>query len=140
MKTAEEILNFFGVEIGKKYIVTKDCNAIKAGEKFEIETKLDEFLQINLDGYTTSIYTLFFLNYKEVEEILDKKEKEYLRAVIKPFRDKVKAIQKIEINTSAYIKILMRNFDCFSLPIFKSSTMYKGMKANENYTIEELGL
>lgn len=84
-------------------------------------------------------------------DILDRKEKEYLRNVIKPFRDRVKSIDKQNYtNGYDYISISVSYpindcFDCFStdslfLPVFKSGTMYNNMKVGKKYTLEELGL
>lgn len=79
------------------------------------------------------------------QEILDEKEKEYLRAVIKPFRDRVKSITKIKgCMKNEYIAIYMKSInesgERVPLPYFKKNTMYKGMEERKEYTLEELGL
>lgn len=73
------------------------------------------------------------------EEILDDVEKEYLRNVIKPFRNKVKCIAKISYDYKEYIVIDLVE-DSIYLPHFKKNTMYKCMETNKRYTLEELGL
>ena len=73
------------------------------------------------------------------EEILDEKEKEYLRAVIRPFRDRVKYIEKCGGYEKDYIKIGVKG-EPIVFPFFKKNTMYKGMEQNKEYTLEELGL
>ena len=87
-----------------------------------------------------------FLSWLEAEykpNILEKKEKEYLAAVIKPFREDVECIEKVESyydkNEYIYITIKKDNDYC-ELPDFKNGTMYKGMKLNKPYTLEDLGL
>lgn len=75
----------------------------------------------------------------KVVEILDDKEKEYLRGVIKPFRNKVICIKKLYCNTHEYIRIELED-DFASLPMFEKGTMYKNMKVNKEYTLKELGL
>lgn len=50
-------------------------------------------------------------------KILNEAERQYLSAVIRPFRDQVQSITK-----------------------FEDSTMYKGMELGKEYTLEELGL
>lgn len=80
-----------------------------------------------------------YINCIKKVEILDKQEKEYLRAVIKPFRDKVKYIGKNFSNGSEYISINV-NGEFVIFPYFKKGTMYKGMEQNKEYTLEELGL
>lgn len=80
--------------------------------------------------------------YEEpVREILDKEEKEYLSAVIKPFRNKNLVISKrrYEWGKEEYIVI---GFDAEALvfPNFEEDTMYKGMELERKYTLGELGL
>ena len=79
----------------------------------------------------------------EVEEpILDEVEKKYLSGVIRPFRNEVKHIKKIEYTESEYIQITLKSFDssCINLPFFKKGTMYKNMKSYKEYKLKELGL
>lgn len=72
------------------------------------------------------------------KEILDEKEKEYLSAVIRPFKDRVDYIEKVE-NILEYIAIELNN-ERLSFPFFDKGTMYKGMELNKKYTLKELGL
>lgn len=76
--------------------------------------------------------------------IIDDIEKEYLSAVIKPFRDKISEIVKLNYeNDKEFIGIEVNQFyhcEHISLPSFEKGTMYKGMKNNKKYTLEELGL
>ncbi len=78
------------------------------------------------------------------EPILTDKEKEYLSAVIKPFRNDVIAICKEGFDNYEYITIYFKEEDGekdgMGFPIFKKGTMYKGMKEDKDYTLEELGL
>ena len=79
--------------------------------------------------------------YKYKPEILDEAEKRYLRAVIRPFRDKVKYIVKRHSSTiGEYIFINILNNPNIMLPYFKEDSMYKGMESGKEYTLEELGL
>ena len=79
--------------------------------------------------------------YECKEEILDEAEKRYLKAVIRPFRDRIKYICKSvsDFRKYEYIKANLCN-DTLVLPDFKPNTMYKGMKTDKQYTLEELGL
>lgn len=81
---------------------------------------------------------------------LDNVELDYLKNVIRPFKDRVKficvfrtpdfeerkevalLIKTGEINTHSQRTII--------LPNFKVGTMYKGMKLDREYTLEELGI
>lgn len=78
------------------------------------------------------------------EEILNRNEKKYLKAVIKPFRDTIKYIVKIDNDESEEYESLEIDFkgndDYMSFPNFKKGTMYKGMELCKKYTLEELGL
>ena len=114
-------------------------------DKLEIKSSIsatyieDIILRIERPKYETI--------YEAPEEILDKEEKEYLEAVIRPFRDRVKYIK----NTHAYDSLCFISIrladklqkdlnEAICLPYFNVDTMYKGMKPNKEYTLEELGL
>lgn len=74
-------------------------------------------------------------------EILTDKEKAYLSAVIRPFRENTKYIEKrFFVLNSEYIMICFRNHETLSFPTFKTGKMYKGMECDKEYTLEELGL
>lgn len=78
---------------------------------------------------------------KAVKPILDNIEKNYLSNIIKPFRDRINYIAKVNLaNRREYILIKMKNMEVISLPFFTPGTMYKGMEVNREYTLEQLGL
>ena len=85
---------------------------------------------------------LEWLNQEYKEPILDDVEREYLSAVIKPFRKKVSCIRKSKDLSEGkkYIKIELCNGDTMYFPYLANDAMYKGMKLDRNYTLEELGL
>ena len=80
------------------------------------------------------------------EPILDDVEKEYLSAVIKPFRKIIVTVSKHRLNNDLeYIVIRVKSLKedeeenmCF--PAFKIGTIYKGMELDKKYSLEELGL
>lgn len=79
--------------------------------------------------------------YEAKVEILDKAEKRYLRNIVKPFRNKVKAIEKHDdMNNKEFITIILKDDGDIDFPYFKKDTMYKGMKLDKRYTLDELGL
>ena len=82
--------------------------------------------------------------FERKEEILDNTEKNYLRSVIRPFRDRVKYIRKITFSDGdAKISIKIKeNIHTWyiELPPFKKDVMYKNMEPNKEYSLEELGL
>lgn len=80
------------------------------------------------------------------EILLNDKEKEYLKAVIKPFRNRVIYIEKINNVSFQYIKIVVEALsensfcDIICLPKFKTGTQYKFLKLDIQYKLEDLGL
>lgn len=83
------------------------------------------------------------------QQILDDTEKRYLASVIKPFRDRaifVKKTYRNGFNNVAYEQIFIRvksiatDIADIPFPFFKKGEMYKGMKLEREYTLEELGL
>ena len=74
------------------------------------------------------------------EPVLDDVEREYLSAVIKPFRKKVRCICKRGCGSGEFIEIFMHE-DCpIPFPTFKAGSMYKNMEIRKDYTLKELGL
>ena len=76
---------------------------------------------------------------------LDKEERKYLKAIIKPFRDKVTGIIKVPVSSGekAYISIRLGNGmfdDRVNLPYFNSNYMYLKMETGRMYHVDELGL
>ena len=100
------------------------------------------------------VYSLEFNNIlagnleivKLSKPILTEKEKEYLSSVIKPFRDRILHIFKFDLMGYEGIGIDLKfpkvenHEDAMTLPSFEKGTMYKGMEANKDYTLEDLGL
>lgn len=100
-------------------------------------------------------YMLKDLGLYASKDILSDKEKEYLSAVIKPFKDRVCYIRKdMGDNVHVqYINIKSKRYDYdedyvdendvyeyVALPYFKKDTMYVNMEVNKNYTLKDLGL
>lgn len=93
------------------------------------------------------LYSDKFLDQEiEIDEpILTDEEREYLRAVIKPFRSRVKTITKTYLECFNEFEWLVLEMiedgnDASNFPFFEKGTMYKGMEANKKYTLEELEL
>lgn len=79
---------------------------------------------------------------EKLPDILDEKEKEYLRNVIKPFkRDIIYIIKrKNRLADKKYLEINLKLDDCLIFPNLKDDTMYKGMEGNKKYTLKDLDL
>ena len=75
-------------------------------------------------------------------DILTPTEREYLSAFIKPFKDRIKGIEKDEYapDNTGFLYFYMDNDEDFYLPNFQIGTMYKGMDAGIEYTLRELDL
>lgn len=73
--------------------------------------------------------------------ILDEAEKRYLKAVIRPFKNRVINIVKENCcDGNCYISISLNNAEEIFLPNFKKGTMYNGMEEDKRYTLKELEL
>lgn len=132
--------------------------ALKEGKKVRKKTwdtgwyvKLSGERIVNKNGGCDfiSIADLSEDNWEEYKEpVLTDKEKEYLSAVIKPFRDRITYIAKVEEDIHWFYWIMIRvdigflnDYYDFCLPPFEeTSDMYKNMEVGKEYTLEELGL
>lgn len=73
------------------------------------------------------------------QKILTDKETAYLSSVIKPFREEVETIEKASFEEDEQLQISDGD-TVMAFPCFEKGTMYKGMEAYKEYTLEELGL
>ena len=139
--TAKQWNDNMGCECNKY----KDCNGYRF-RYIDCSTSNFESSWIN----HKEIFNDKFLDQEiEIEEpdILDEVEKRYLRAVIKPFRDRVISISKyfyvfdnayaIDIYVMSSVGIFEK--EIIRLPLFRNE-MYKGMAKNKVYTLEDLDL
>ena len=130
-------LEFYKEEIEKRYI-----NYLNQPNRMFTENLIMAIDDVYRKFGLSSIDILDWLC--DEHQILDKEEKEYLSAVIKPFRKRIKYITKHQSNITlpndAFILIFLKDVETISLPLFKSETMYKGMEPNKKYTLKELGL
>lgn len=74
------------------------------------------------------------------EPILDDVEKDYLSAVIKPFRKRIKYIVIWYDGSKQFLHIEFYDDEYINFPNFKAHTMYKGMEPKKRYSLDELGL
>ena len=115
---------------------TKKCYLIaENGIKVVLVSKQKHFKSLP-NNYTGTIE----VENGFIKEILDEVEKRYLKAVIRPFKNKVVNISKqLCFNGKYYIKIEL-NANSIRFPFFENGAMYNGMKENKEYTLKELGL
>ena len=86
-------------------------------------------------------YETIYKREEREEPILDKKERKYLRAIIRPFRKDILFITR-EYNIPGLYECITIDLkgDITDLPRFAVSKMYKGMELDKQYILEELGL
>ena len=79
-------------------------------------------------------------------KLLTPKEREYLQFVFRPFASDIMYVQKMrsddtEDDTEYIVAIVARTYkDSIIFPYFIKGTMYKGMKPEAKYTLDELGI
>ena len=145
----EEYLKKMQGDVYTIYFIADDDTCILKGEfynywfKLAFLEKVDTFYKTLPNDFSgkLTIEKGQVIEKEDKREILDEVEKEYLRAVIKPFRKKIDYISKniLEYNKFEFISIGLRG-DSMTFPNFKKNTMYKGMMSGKEYTLEELGL
>ena len=151
MKTKQELLDFYGVEVGKKYLITKTNSKVLNPKIFTIKEIEFVYGGLGLESEDGDIIAITMLNdccYEEVKlPILDDVEREFLQKYVMnnpALKGKVAYITKIPLRSKSaeYIEITTTKYDddfaCF--PCFKQNTMYKGMEVYKHYTPQELGL
>ena len=75
------------------------------------------------------------------ENILTDKEREYLKVVIEPIKDKINFIVKLEyIALQKQCIRIHLNEGCMELYPFDTNTQFINMVLNKEYTLEDLGL
>ena len=140
----KEVATLLGVELEEEFKIDGYSSKYKLTEN-GLKRWLDDCQQWCISLRLGELLTGEMRITKISKPILDDVEKEYLSAVIKPFRDKVISIAKFyeESIDNNFIEIEVNQSYCneyIDLPYFKKGTMYKGMILDKGYTVEELGL
>jgi hypothetical protein len=136
-------------------------NAMKAllnGEKITCEDWYykDRYIYLNEQGniVTNTGGKFEHMNTKAVWRTyksthLDDEEREYLKNIIEPYRDRIFSIEKSTFDSKPgtyHIVIILANYDnsgedIITLPIFPYKTnMYKGLSNGTKYTLKDLDL
>lgn len=114
-----------------------DFELINSNPVDDVDMLINELINNNINLFSR---VDFKYEIKAKGPILNEKEKEYLKAVIKPFRDRIVYIMKGELGQEYILVCLGKDGGTMSLPGFTPGTMYKGMKMGRHYILEELGL
>ena len=139
------------IQNGYKFINLRAFDADNANRAYKICLRMEDYTwkwigEVNkvYNDRSTAVFT--WLDMEHVEPILDDAEREYLSAVIKPFRNRVQYIEKMfedhllgDQDCYLFIRFNDGNYD-MNFPVFRESIMYKGMERYKKYTLEELGL
>ena len=141
----KEVAKLLGVELEEEFRIegyTRRYKLSENGLEFWCDTCKDWCPTHGLEEILTGICKII----KPSELILTDTEKDYLSAVIKPFRDRVICIKKCEDEQDEYIGIQLKYYaneivtDTVILPSFKKGIIYSKMETEKEYTLEELGL
>lgn len=143
MNYMEQVAKMLGVELEEEFNVYNSKIVNKFTEDGIVSYSKDN------QNWIRNYYLLenLLIGYTEIikKPILDDIERRYLSNIIKPFRDRVVSIVKYDdYDRCECIVIKYRNINGYTgrmyFPAFEKDTMYKGMKANKKYTLEDLGL
>lgn len=140
-KTEKTILNALPKEY--KYIYRTRYGVLRIGKRFY---GIDDYLPIPVFNHLFKNVMADGEPIRFREPILDDAEREYLKAVFKPFASRIKCVKKERCfemwKGMEYIRVIMKypNNDNTCFPLFKAGTMYKGMKPNKTYKLDELGI
>lgn len=140
-----EVAKLLGVELEEEFKIEGfRCKYKLTNDGFMYWSYLDSKWLIS--NFFKELLTGELKIIKIPKPILDDIEKEYLSNVIKPFRKHIIKIRKIQNYEYEFIEIMIYRNDeevsceVTSFPYFNKGKMYKGMKINKAYTLEELGL
>ena len=140
----EQVAHMLGVELDEEFNVNIDKQVCKFTEHGILSYSKENQNWTRTYGLLEKLLTGKVKIIKK--PILDETEREYLSAVIKPFRNRVKYITKFRgVFDNEFIEIghVMDNeaeLYYIELPLFKKGTMYKGMEIKKEYTLDDLGL
>lgn len=130
----------------------KPCDAVLTIS--QLQSEIDKLSNKVQEEYSNVISNRDKVNYlkkqlKQLKEenkkeknkpILDDVEKEYLSAVIRPFKNRISDIVKRNFDSEKSYIVIHINSESFYFPYFKKGTMYEGMEADKKYTLKELCL
>lgn len=151
MNYMKQVAEMLGVELGEEFMIS-DCPknfryriTHKGLEVFSIVIEDDKWEKIKIDLLDQLLVGRNKI-IKLPKSILTEEEKEDLSGIIRLFRDEVISICKFESMRHCgyeFLSIKINN-NVFkyetTLPYFKKWAMYKGMKLEKEYSLEELGL
>ena len=142
-----EVAKLLGLKLGEEFTI----KGVNSSYRFKLTaaglmSSWKNSSKWNSSGLLEEFITGHYQISKEkTNSVLDPAEKRYLTNIIKPFKDQVIAIAKRSANYGEFIDIMIDEGDIgdcgnIYLPYFKPDSMYKGMKVNREYTLDQLDL
>ena len=141
-----EVAKLLGLKLGEEFTI----KGVNSSYRFKLTaiglmSSWKNSSKWNSSGLLEDFITGQYQISKKTNSVLDAAEKKYLTNIIKPFKDQVIAIATRSANYGEFIDIMIDEGeigDCGNiyLPYFKPDSMYKGMKVNREYTLDQLGL
>ena len=141
-----EVAKLLGLKLGEEFTI----KGVNSSYRFKLTaiglmSSWRNSSKWNSSGLLEDFITGNYQISKEVNSILDEAEKRYLSALIKPFKKQVISISKRSINYGEFINIMIDEGEFINprnicLPYFIPGKMYKGMKVNREYTLDQLEL
>lgn len=120
-------------------------------KEYKVVEVNEEYIVVKINSWCNSIShpltkNMFEIVRKEKKEILDKEEKEYLKAFLRPYGRNTTITKRKFVNRE-YLEFEVckiegedYHYSKFELPTFTVNTMYRGMESEKKYTLNELGL
>ena len=145
----EEVAHMLGLELNENFRFKSRLTDLST---YEFKFTEDYLMYYYTEGdywNKASFHTLCNLlngKYEVIKlpkNILAEEERKYLSRVIKPFREKILHISKLNGKNGEYICIDIRydwEEDSILLPKFATGTLYKGMELGKEYSVKDLGL
>ena len=143
-KCMSKLSKFIGIDEGVEFKFIGNDNVFLKNAIFKIgEAELLIKLKNNDNWHTANININEVLELVPIplpKKILTDTERDYLRAVIKPVKNKVTKIVKVSVRDAEFIKVGLANGDCISLYLFEKNTQFKNMIADKFYTLDEINM
>lgn len=136
----KEVAELLGVEMDKYFKIDGFRNSL---------FKITNNGFISSDGWRDGVLDGLLTGRLEIEQlILSDGEKDYLKNVLKPFKDRIGCIEKLKSGDPNYeyigFKVISEDHGCPTswcyLPYFREGSMYKNMELDKCYSLDELGL
>ena len=139
-----EVAKLLGLKLGEEFTI----KGVNSSYRFKLTaiglmSSWRNSSKWNSSGLLEDFITGHYQISKETNLVLDAAEKRYLSQVIRPFKDRVISISKKRTIYGEFIDIKIDEAEDHGdsyLLYFKPESMYKGMKVNREYTLDQLGL